>query len=131
MDLHHQRDVVGRIVDPGAEVRDASAIRRSDLHQLRAALLHHIRDAKAAADFDQFASRHRNAAVAGECGQDQHHRGRAVVDDHRRFGPDQPSEQSWHCSLSRASFAGVEVEFEIAKASVLMHAVRGPPEVGV
>ena len=50
-----RQDGAGAVGDGGFEVSHVGPVRRADLHELRAALPQHVRDAKAAADLDSLA----------------------------------------------------------------------------
>ena len=94
-------------------IAEASAVGGADFYEFRSRLLHDFRHAKAAAYFHQFAPPHRHATPGCQSSQHQHHGCRAVVHDDGSFGIAELGEESPHSLLARASFACLQVEFNV------------------
>ncbi len=71
MDAQDQRRA---IVDRGGVVGRARAVGRADFAERRAGLAHHVGDAEAAADLDQFAAGDDHLAALRERREHQQHR---------------------------------------------------------
>ena len=69
MDLQHERDVGARAVDGAAVVGEARAVRRADVDEAGAGLLHHLGHAEPAADLDALAAADRHVPAGGERGE--------------------------------------------------------------
>ena len=94
------------------EVRGARPVRRPDLDEPRAGAADDLGDAHAAADLDELAARHDDAATApGEPDRQRHGR-RVVVGDERVLGAGQGDEVVLGDPGSRAATAGRPVELE-------------------
>ena len=113
--MHLQdRGNVGVLAIEGlAIVGEPGAIRRADVDELRARLLHHLGDAEAAADLDAFAAADDDLAIASDRGENEQHRGRVVVDHDRRLGAAQHCQQRADRVLPRPALAGAEVELDV------------------
>ena len=112
VDLEHERDVgAGRSSAP-AVVGEARAVRRADVDELGAGLLHHLGDAEAAADLDALAAADGHVPAGGERGEHQEHGRRVVVDDEGVLGAAQPGEQLADGALARPALAGRQVELD-------------------
>ena len=112
MDLEHERNVGTRPSDRSAVVRQPRAVRRADVDEVGARLLHDIGNAEPTTDLDALTSAHRHVAPGGQRRQHEQHRGGVVVDDHRRLRTAQPGEQRPDSTLARAPLAGCQVELE-------------------
>jgi hypothetical protein len=119
-------------------VRCSRPVCRPDLHKLGAGTLEHVGDAEAVTDLDQLAARDEHLATLGQRCQRQQDGGRVVVDDERRLGAGQPTEDGGDVILTRASAAGGDVVLQVrVAASDLLDTVqsgirqRRSPEIGV
>jgi len=131
MNLHDQRDVGCWVVDLSLVVGHPGAIRSADLDQVCAALLHNIRNPKATADFDKLSPRHRHVSPSSKGGENQHHCGCAVVDDHGGLGAAELGEKMRCVGLARAALTSAQVELEITKPRGLFDAEWSTAQVGV
>ena len=100
-----------------AVVVEAGAVRRPDVDQTGTGLLHHLRDAERPADLHALAAAHRNVPPGGQRGEHEQHRGRVVVDHHRRLGPAQRRQQMADPGLTRPAFTGLQVELHGLRAA--------------
>src|SRR5579871_6148489 len=94
-------------------VCEARAVGGADFTECGAALRHDFRDAEAVADFDEFAARDEDFAVASEGGEDEEDGGGAVVDDDSRFGAGEAFEELRGVNIALAAGAHFEVVLEI------------------
>ena len=128
----HLEDERGIDVGPGERplvVGEARAVRRADVDEPRSGLLHHLRDAERPADLDALATADRNVAPRRQRGDDEQHRGRVVVDDHRVVGAAQPGEEPADRCLPRAALAGRQIELDRRAPGVLMMATGARPRL--
>ena len=127
----------GRGRDRRRIVAQAGLVGGPDLDQARAALLDHLRNAKAAADFDQFAARNHHFAVRGQGRQRQQHGGGAIIDRQRGLRSGQRAKQGFDAGRAPPAQAGFKREFEIGIARRIRHGQDGlrgerrPAEIGV
>src|ERR1700722_2719142 len=124
--------------DGGFVVREARAVRGADFAQRRAALRHDFGNAEAVANFDEFAARDKDFAIASERGEDKQHGGGAIVDDDGGFGAGEALEKLTGMNVAFAARAGFEIVFEIgilrcgaAKFLDGGFGERGAAEIGV
>ncbi len=116
----------------------ARAVGRADLDEPRAGAREHVRDAEPVTDLDQLAARDEHLASFGERCEREQHRAGVVVDDDRRLGAGQPTQDRGHVVLAGATrpFRHVVLEVRVA-ATDLEHPLEraggewGPAEVRV
>ena len=132
---HKQRGVV---VHRRREVRQRRAVGCADLHQPRAGLGHHVRDAEAAADLDELPPANHAAAPLGEGHQNQEQGRRVVVHYQRGLRPGDVAHDPFGVYITFAARAGFQVIFErgVARRHRLDRldrrvTQRGAPQVGV
>ena len=82
----------------------------------RSRLRHHVGDAKAPADLHQLGARYQHVAPARQRRKDQERRGGAIVDDDRRFGARQSTEERLGVSVPCAAGPLLQVILEIRVA---------------
>ena len=111
--LVHAQQNRGLGTDRPLVVDRARAVRRPHLDQARARAHQHVRDPEAVADLDELTARDDHLTPFGERGEREQHRRRVVVDDERRFGSGQASEQAREMILARSALAALEVVLEI------------------
>jgi hypothetical protein len=135
MDAQQERGALG---DGGGVVGRVGPIGRADLDQADARLAHHVRDAEAAPDLDQLATRDDRLLALAQRRQHQQHGGGVVVDHQRGFGARQAAQQIGDQLVARAALAGLQVVFQVgvARGGRLRRvqggrAERGPAQVGV
>ena len=134
MNLEDQRDVERRVGHGVGVVASARPVRRPDLDQRCPRVLEHLGDAEAATDLHELAAAHDDSAPTGQCGEDQHHRGRTVVDDERCLGPGEAGDQRVGVDPPRASTTCLEIELQVRRADGCGAGPgpqRGAAEVGV
>ena len=134
----HAQQRAGVFVDGPFVVAQAGTIGGADFAQDRAALRHDFGDAKAVADFDQFAPRDDGFAALGERSKHQKDCGGAVVHHDGVFRAGEAGEQFGGVGVALAACPGCQVVFEIA---VLRGGIsdrvsdgrrkRSAPEIGV
>ena len=95
------------------EIAQVGAIGGADLVQFRAGALHHFRQAKRAADFDELAARDDGFLAARVRGEGQQHGGGIVVDDAGVFRAGEFAHQTAHVIIALAARGAADVEFEI------------------
>src|SRR5208283_921530 len=134
----HAEEQARFIVDGVFIVGQARAVRRAHLAQDRAALLHDFRDAKAIADFDQFAARDDDFAASRQGRERQQHGRRAIVHHNGRFRAGQALDQARRVYVAFSACPGLQIVFQIGvlrgrAAKLLYHlgGKRGAAEIGV
>ena len=90
----HLHDGARSVRERALVVVDVRAVGRADFDEPRAAALHDVGDAEAAADLDQLAARDDGLPSLRERVEREHQRRRAVVDDERVLGAGELAEQA-------------------------------------
>ena len=105
----HAEDRAGLLADRARVVAGVGAIRRTDLDELRAGAPEHVRDAEAAADLDQLATRHDDLLARGERREGEQDGCRVVIDHDRVFGGREVGQEAGGVTVTFAAFSGDEV----------------------
>lgn len=100
-------------IDGALVIGDARAIGGADFSQARAARGHYVGDAKAVADFDEFAAGDDDFGVFGECIEHEKNGGGVVVHNDGGFRAGDFREQAVGVRVALAARAGGDVVFEI------------------
>ncbi len=103
--------------DRGLVVGRPRAVRRPDLDEAGSRAGENVRDPEPVADLDQLAARDDHLAAVRERGEGEHDGRRVVIDDERRLGSRQPSQDPGRVILPRAAPTGREVVLEVRVAA--------------
>ena len=110
----------------------AGAIGGTDFAQGGIAGLEDFRDAKAAANLDQFATRNDDLLFGGgKLAQDEHERGGAIIYDRGRLGDAKFGEALFDVRSAFAAAAGGEVDFEVCVAGIGRRSDGGAAKIGM
>ncbi len=94
-------------------VCEASAVGGADFAERHAALRHDFGDAEAVADFDEFAARDEDFAVAGKRCEDEQNGGGAIIDHDGGLGAGESLDELTGVDVAFPARAGLEVVLEI------------------
>ena len=119
-------------------ILEMGAIGRADFDETRAALGHHFRESKGAADLDELPARDDDFLRRGQRGQHQHGGGGVIIDDSGRFRAGQFRQNVFDQFVTLGAFAGIAIDCQRATALQLAqdgidHAggQNGPAQTGV
>src|SRR2546423_11775490 len=97
------------------------AIGGADFDEFRAGTAHHVGNAEAATDFDEFATRDDHLASIRKCVEQQQYRSCVVVDDGCGSRASQLAEQIGDKIVAIATLAAGKIEFEIHRPPPSAH----------
>ena len=109
----HAQKQTGLLIDCIFVIGDARAVGGAHLAKYRAALLHDFRDAKAVANFNQFAARHDHFAATSQGRKGDKNSGSAVVDHNGGFRAGQSLDESREVNVALTACSGGEVVFQV------------------